>query len=86
MKKRKERRKPVVCPYCQNEMVCMNLFESIYKLIRGLYVWYACPSRKGETGCRHSVLLEISPKSKKPYRIVTEVKFKKIKLKKKTKK
>ncbi len=86
MKKRRERRKLIACPYCQNDMVSMNLFESIYKLIKGLYVWYVCPHRKGETGCGHTVLLEISPKSKSPHRIVTEVKFKKIKPKKKTKK
>jgi hypothetical protein len=47
----------------------MNKFESIYNLIRGVFVWYICPRRKGETGCGHSVLLEVSPKTKRLKRI-----------------
>jgi hypothetical protein len=47
----------------------MNKFESIYNLIRGFFVWYICPRRKGETGCGHSVLLEVSPKTKRLGRI-----------------
>ena len=77
MKKRKEKRKPIICPYCQEEMVSMNRFESAYKLIRGFYVWYICPRRKGEEGCGHSVLLQISPKTNRPRRIVSSVEFKK---------
>ena len=75
---KRERRKPIICPHCHREMVCMNKFESIYNLIRGFYVWYVCPRRKKESGCGHSVLLEISPKTKRPQRMVTSVKFKKI--------
>lgn len=86
MKKRREKRKPVTCPYCHKEMVCMNRFESIYKLITGFYVWHICPRREGEGGCGHSVLLEISPKIKRPWRIVSSVKFKKPGLKKKPEK
>jgi hypothetical protein len=78
MRKRKEKRKPITCPNCHHEMACMNKFESIYKLLRGFYVWYICPRRKGESGCGHSALLEISPKTKRPQRMVTSVKFKKI--------
>lgn len=74
MKKRKERRKPIICPNCHHEMVSMNRFESIYKLIRGFYVWYICPRREGEGGCGHSVLLEISPRTKRTRRIVKVVK------------
>jgi len=70
MRKRKERRKPVICPHCHHEMICMNRFESIYNLIRGFYVWYVCPRRKGEGGCGHSVMVEISPKNKRIHRIV----------------
>jgi hypothetical protein len=66
MSRRREKRKPIVCPNCHREMLCMNKFESIYNLIRGFYVWYVCPRRKKESGCGHSVLLEISPKTKRP--------------------
>ena len=86
MKRGKERRKPIVCPNCNHEMVCMNRFESVYKLIRGLYVWYVCPRRKGESGCGHTALLEVSPKTKRPRKIVSSVKFKKAKVKRKSKK
>ncbi len=74
MKKSKNKRKPIICPNCRHEMVCMNRFESIYKLIRGFYVWYICPRRKGEVGCGHSVLMGVSPKTKRPRRIVNAVK------------
>jgi len=86
MKESREKRKPVICPYCHHEMVCMNRFESIYNLIRGFHVWYVCPRRKGERGCGHSVLFGISPKTKRPHRIVSEIKLKKVKLKKKVNK
>jgi hypothetical protein len=78
---KQERRKPIICPHCHREMVCMNKFESIYNLIRGFYVWYVCPRRKKESGCGHSVLYEISTKTKRPRRIVGAVKFKKSGLK-----
>ena len=71
MRKRKERRKPVKCPYCEVEMVCANRFESIYRQIKGFYVWYVCPRRRDEKGCGHSLLLGISPKSKSPGKIVS---------------
>ncbi len=71
--KSKERRKSVICPYCRHEMVCMNRFESIYNLIRGFYIWYICPRRKGEDGCGHSMLLEISSKAKCPNKVVRKV-------------
>lgn len=77
MKKIKEKRKHIICPNCHHKMACMNRFESIYKLIRGFYVWYICPRRKGENGCGHSILLSISPKSKRPRGIINVVKFKK---------
>ncbi len=83
---RKRRRRPIRCANCGREMVSMNRFESIYNLIRGFYVWYICPRRKGENGCGHATLLEISPKTKRPWRIVSSVKFKKPGLKKKPKK
>ena len=86
MGKRKERRRPIVCPNCRHEMVCMNRFESIYKLIRGFYVWYICPRRKGEGGCGHSVLMEISPRTKLPHRVVSAVRFKKLGSERKRKK
>ncbi len=76
MKRKKERRRPIICPYCGRTMVCMDRFESVAKRIKGLYVWYICPRRKGEQGCGHSVLWEISPKSKRPARVVTSVRFK----------
>ncbi|GBE05836.1 hypothetical protein BMS3Abin10_01472 [bacterium BMS3Abin10] len=75
-KRRQERRRPVICPYCATEMKCMNRFESVYQRIDGFYVWYVCPRRRGENGCGHSVLLEISPKTKSPGRTVSEIKFK----------
>ena len=88
MEKRKERRRPatVKCPYCKHEMMCMNKFESIYQLVRGFYVWYVCPSRKGEDGCGHSILFEISPYTKQPQRIVSSVKFRKVGSKRNNKK
>ena len=77
MKTKKERRKPILCPYCHKEMKAMNRFESIYKLIRGFYTWYICPRRKGEGGCGHAVLFEISPKTKRPERVVSKIEFEK---------
>ncbi len=71
MARKKERRKPIICPNCHHEMVCMNRFESIYKLIRGFYVWYVCPRRKGEKGCGHTVLFAVSPKTKRVRRIIS---------------
>ena len=79
---KKERRKHIVCPNCHQEMVCMNRFESIYNLIRGFYVWYICPRRKGEKGCGHSALLEVSPKTKNSKRVVTSVNSEKNKIEK----
>ena len=84
--KRREKREPIICPNCHGEMVCMNKFESIYNIIRGFYAWYACPRRKGEGGCGHSVLLEISPTAKRPQRIVSSVESKKFGSKKIVKK
>ena len=72
MAKKRERRKHIICPNCRHEMVCMNKFESIYNLIRGFYVWHICPRRKGETGCGHSALLEVSPKTKRLGRILAK--------------
>ena len=69
MVKKRERRKVAICPNCRHEMVCMNKIESIYNLIRGFFVWYICPRREGETGCGHSVLLEVSPKTKRLKRV-----------------
>ena len=66
----KKRRKTIICPNCKHEMVCMNWFESIYNLIKGFYAWYICPRRKGEGGCGHSILLEVSPKTKRLKKIV----------------
>ena len=86
MAKKRERRRHAICPNCRQEMVCMNKFESIYNLIRGFYVWYICPRRKGETGCGHSVLLEVSPKTKRLKRITASSGFKKDKLRRKSQK
>ena len=72
----KERRQPILCPNCKKEMVCMNKFDSIYKLTRGVYIWYVCPRRNGEHGCGHSTMFEVSPKTKRPKRIVVSAKFK----------
>ena len=77
MVKRKERRKPIICPNCHREMVCMNRFESICKLLKGFYVWYICPRREEEGGCGHAILLEISPKTKRPRRVVSLIEFRK---------
>ena len=77
MRKRKEKRKLIICPNCGCRMVCMNRIESIYKLIRGIYIWYVCPRRKEEEGCGHSVLVEMSPKTKRFLKIVTPTKVKK---------
>ncbi len=63
--RRRDKRRPVLCPNCHREMVCMNRFESIYKLIRGFYVWYICPRRNGEDGCGHITLFEFSPQTKR---------------------
>jgi hypothetical protein len=84
MAKKREKRKPIICPNCHGEMVCMNKFESIYNIIRGFYAWYACPRRKGEGGCGHSVLLEVSPKTKRLGKIVSSGGFKKDKLRRKS--
>ena len=86
MVKKRERRKVAICPNCRHEMVCMNKFESIYNLIRGFFVWYICPRREGETGCGHSVLLEVSPKTKRLGKIVSSGEFKKDKLRRKSQK
>ena len=51
-------------------MECMNKFESIYALLKGVYVWYICPRRKGEGGCGHSALFEISPGTKTIRKVV----------------
>ena len=76
-KKRKERRKTMICSNCGQEMVCMNKFDAISQLIRGLYVWYVCPRRKEERGCGHCALLEVSPATESHPRIVNSVKFNK---------
>jgi len=73
MARREEKRKPITCPNCHRQMLCMNRFESIYKLIRGFYVWYVCPRRKGEKGCGHTVLFEISPKTRRMRRMTCPV-------------
>jgi hypothetical protein len=73
---RRERRRLIICPNCRVQMVCMNRFESIYKLIRGYYVWYICPRRKGESGCGHTVLFEISPRTKRLKQIGSSAKLK----------
>jgi len=65
MRRRKEKRKPIVCPNCGCRTVCMHRVESIYNLIRGFYIWYVCPRRKEEEGCGHSALVKISPKTKR---------------------
>jgi hypothetical protein len=77
MRRRKEKRTPIVCPNCGCKMVCMNRIESIYNLIRGFYIWYVCPRREKEDGCGHSALVEMSPKRKRFLRIVTPAKVKK---------
>ena len=86
MAKKREKRKLIICPNCRHEMVCMNKFESIYNLIRGLFVWYVCPRREDETGCGHSVLLEVSPKTKRLGKIVSSVGFAKDKSRRKSQK
>jgi len=77
MEKSKEKRKPIICPNCGCKMLCMNRFQSVYNLIRGFYVWYICPRRKGEHGCGHSILLKIAAKTKRPQKIIKAVKSKK---------
>lgn len=86
MKKRRERRKSIICPYCGQGMVCMSRFESIFRQVKGFYVWYICPRRKEENGCGHSVLLGISTKTKSPQKVVSVVKSKKGNSKRKVKK
>ncbi len=84
-KKIEERRKPIICPNCGHKMVCMNSFESIYQQSRGFYAWYVCPRRKREGGCDYSLLLEVSPKSKRPRRTVIAFQLKRPVAKKKAK-
>jgi len=72
---KRERRKPIVCPYCHTEMVCMNRFESISEMSKGFYAWYVCPRRTGETGCGYTSLVQVFPKTKLPGKRVFSVKF-----------
>jgi len=67
-KKRKERRKLIICSNCGRKMVCMNKFDSTYALDGSFYVWYVCPRRYsgGEAGCGHSVLVKISQQTQRP--------------------
>lgn len=54
----KEKRKPIVCPYCGTQMVCMNKFTAVVKTLKGIFVWYVCPRRSGEKGCGHTMPIE----------------------------
>lgn len=76
MKPTREKRKPILCPNCRAEMVCMNRFESISNLSKGFYAWYVCPRRKGEKGCGYTSLVQVFPKMKLPSRTVFSVKIK----------
>lgn len=57
----KERRHPIVCPYCGIQMVCMNKFTAAFKTLQGIFLWYICPRRKGEQGCGHTMPIEVKP-------------------------
>lgn len=61
MKKRfKEKRKPVLCPNCNSQMVSMNKYV-ILKDGKESYAWHVCPRRKenNEKGCGHKSPVEI---------------------------
>lgn len=73
----KERRRPIRCPYCHTEMVCMNRFESISELSKGFYAWYVCPQRKREKGCGYTTLVQVFPNTKRLGRSVFSLRFKK---------
>ncbi|MFC1631129.1 hypothetical protein ACFL1I_08660 [Candidatus Omnitrophota bacterium] len=65
-KSAREKRRPILCPSCGHEIVCMHKFEKFYEKNEGFYVWYVCPRRAGETGCGCTILYEVSAKSKHP--------------------
>ena len=52
----KEKRKPIRCPKCQTEMVCMRMYN-----IEGdaISIWYICPRRKHEEGCGYKMNIRI---------------------------
>lgn len=65
-KKARNKRKPIVCSNCGQEMVCMSRFAFIHSGNTKIpCVWYICPRRKGESGCGQSVLFRISKKTKR---------------------
>jgi hypothetical protein len=55
-KQPKEQRRPVLCPKCQTQMVCMNLFD---RMENTTFVWYVCPRRTGEKGCGYSEAVKV---------------------------
>lgn len=86
-RQKQERRNPIICPYCNKEMVCMKQVEPISNLTKGSYIWYVCPRRtqSREDGCGYTSLVQVSPKTKQPSRPVFSIKFKQLKPKKKKK-
>jgi len=78
MKRKKERRKPIICPYCKTVMVMMNRFEQISSLTKGIHAWYICARRKGEKGCGYSALFQVDGKTLLPQKPVFAVKIKKV--------
>ena len=50
-KRPQEKRRPVLCPKCSMQMICMNLYDRAEKTT---FVWYVCPRRDGEHGCGYS--------------------------------
>lgn len=57
--RRRERHKRIICPNCHYMTVCVNRFESVYKLLAGYYVRSVCPRRKGEGRYGNTVLFEV---------------------------
>lgn len=57
-KKIKEKRHPIICPYCNTPMVFM---KRVVVKDEGVFGWYVCPRRRenNENGCGHISVLEL---------------------------